>query len=145
MSFPEWYQKVYKQGSNATEDKETKEFYSDIAKGLSELRRGAEWGPVWNRLKAKWNAPNDILDTLLNKKKWSKPGAYERSKMTPRDKAITDLRRKLASVAGPDGKVSPSDYKRIKREASSKGISSDDFDILFDNFVNYSHSRDYFK
>ena len=71
--------------TRTSDDKETNEFYDAIDAGLEELRKGANWGEVWNILKAKWQPKSDepiddVLDRLLNKEFWSMEGAYRKYK-----------------------------------------------------------------
>lgn len=67
-------------GSDSSITKDEEKFYDEIEKGLEDLRSGANWGEVWNRLKAKWGAPDDVLDSLLNKEVWAKEGAFSEFK-----------------------------------------------------------------
>ncbi|MFA5130713.1 MAG: hypothetical protein WC477_07445, partial [Patescibacteria group bacterium] len=60
---------------------EEKAFYDDISKQQNQLATGkVTWGQAFNVLKAKYGAPDDVIDMLLNKEKWAVPGAYEATK-----------------------------------------------------------------
>jgi hypothetical protein len=66
-------------GAPPSDTKDETAFYKDIGEQLEKLQTGkADWGEAFNLLKAKWGTPDDILDSLLNKPKWSEPGAYNK-------------------------------------------------------------------
>jgi len=56
-----------------------KAFYTDIYNMQKNLSSGLiDWGQAWNTMAAKYGTEGgDVYDTLLDKEKWSQPGAYE--------------------------------------------------------------------
>lgn len=69
--------------SGGSNDKETKAFYDDIDSQLTKLSAGkTDWGTAFSTIKSKYGAPDNVIDTLLNKNIWSKPGAYEEIQKT---------------------------------------------------------------
>ncbi len=72
---------VPKQGGGGGGDGgDENDFYADIEKAQADLKSGFTWGEVWNRLKAQYGAPDDVLDSLLNKSQWGQAGAYQEFK-----------------------------------------------------------------
>jgi hypothetical protein len=58
--------------------KDEQAFYKDADSMITDLNTGKKsWGEAYNYLSTKYGAPADIIDSLLNKEKWSQPGAYE--------------------------------------------------------------------
>lgn len=59
--------------------KEEKAFYDDVDKQLTKLAEGdTDWGTAFSTIKSKYGAPDNLIDTLLNKEIWAEPGAYEK-------------------------------------------------------------------
>lgn len=68
-------------GGSGSGNSDEKAFYSDIAKMTDDLSAGKKnWGQAFNYLKAKYGAPDDVIDQLLDKETWSKAGAFETQK-----------------------------------------------------------------
>lgn len=72
----------YKTGSDPKDtlslNKDEQAFYKDVDSALGDLTGGKKtWGEAFTLIKSKYGAPDDVIDNLLNKEKWSKPGAYE--------------------------------------------------------------------
>ena len=73
-------------------------FYKDVADAQKGLQAGTlDWGQAWSTLMGKYG-PQDktgslggILDTMLNKDVWSKPGAYQ-------DKLNTETKAKAGTL-----------------------------------------------
>jgi hypothetical protein len=71
---------------------ETASFYKDAQATLTDLTSGKmDWGQAFNFLKAKYNAPDDVIDTLLNKTVWSQAGAYETQQANRRSPATAPI------------------------------------------------------
>ncbi|MDD5726295.1 MAG: CHAP domain-containing protein [Patescibacteria group bacterium] len=61
-----------------TSSTDEKAFYDDIAAAQTKLAAGTiVWGQAFDVIKAKYGAPDDVIDKLLNKDKWYQTGAYE--------------------------------------------------------------------
>jgi len=66
-------------GLAADASKEEKAFYDDIEEMVDRLDKGAtQWGPAFNTIKAKYGAPDDVIDNLLNKELWGETAAWEK-------------------------------------------------------------------
>lgn len=57
---------------------EEKAMWDEVISLQDRLSSGKiDWGQAFNQFKSKWGAPDDFIDTYLDKEKWAKPGAYE--------------------------------------------------------------------
>lgn len=80
----------YLYGENGDEDE--KAFYDDVNSMLDDLNNGKRsWGEAFNYIKAKYNAPDDVIDKLLNKDVWYQGGAYEAKKAAQSNSSSGDL------------------------------------------------------
>ena len=103
-------------------------FWSETAKGVTELQSGEDWGTVWNRLKTRFpEISAATIDTALGEQ-WRKEGAFEEYKLK-RASAPSQLAQTEASIwkdlaANPD---LPSATK--KQWIESMGFDPEDFNI----------------
>lgn len=68
---------------------EEKQMWSEVEKLRNDLSAGKiAWGQAYNTLKQKFGAPDEFIDSQLNKEKWSQTGAYEKQ-LNERKQAIT--------------------------------------------------------
>lgn len=81
--------------STAATDKEKTRFDSAIKEGLDRLKKGEDWGTVWNGIRANFNPDtisNNLIDASLGTQ-WRKPSAYEimTNKANPGEEPYTNL------------------------------------------------------
>lgn len=83
---------------NESKNKDEKDFYSDILDTQLNLSSGkTDWGQAFSFIKGKWNAPDTVIDKLLNKDVWSVGGAYQ-------EKVASTVAQKGIEIA-PDGSI----------------------------------------
>jgi hypothetical protein len=64
-------------------------------------------------------------------------------KAAARQQSVSEVGTYLNSVAGEDGKVSPSDYQKAKNAWVEDGNDGDDFDNTFSGYVNQAYADTY--
>jgi len=85
-------------GGGGTSSGVPKGFVAFAQTMLTNLSKGMEWGSAFNAVKATYpKVPNEVIDSYLDKPRWSKEGAYENSLATqkefrgtpPKEKTVT--------------------------------------------------------
>src|SRR3990167_7095316 len=111
-------------------EKADREFDSAIVDGMSQLQLGEEWGPVFNRIKAKYpHRANEEIRTALGPQ-WEQPGEYERFRAKQERTKTTGANAKMETMKKIGVNVIseldsiPDDVKNKTGSASALGVSA---------------------